>query len=249
MGWRGAASSTSPPAARAALLHAQQRAQGRAVDEFQGRQVHDHPRTARRDRCRGTVGARDVQLPAQRDNNMAPVHPGARLGTHYQAAFLPEQPDGDWTQQLANKPASAADKQSRPGCPPVPVGRGPGTEPAPGPERRGRCERWRRSCPLSESRELPLARSAGLPGAFLAGYASAEVMAQLRQLGGRHTPHAPGVVGAAAAGGGAGGGRSWLHRAGFGAPGRPCEQVRPAGRPGHGVAAGRWLQIPGGRPA
>ena len=116
---------------------------------------------------------------------------------------------------------------------------------------RGRCERWRRSCPLSESREHPLARSAGLPGTFLAGYASAEAMAQLRQLGvGRHNPpHAPGVVGAVAAGGGAGGGRSWLHRAGFGAPGRPCEQVRPAGRPGHGIAAGRWLQIPGGRPA
>ena len=45
------------------------------------------------------------------------------------------------------------------------------------------------SSPLAERRELPLARSAA-PGAFLAGYASAEAMAQLRQLGvGRQNPH------------------------------------------------------------
>ena len=96
-----------------------------------------------------------------------------------------------------------------------------------------------------------LARSAGFPGVFLAGYALVEAMAQLRRSWARRglTRMCLGVVLTGSRRGGTwgtGGGRSWSHRAGSELPGRLCERLRRVGQPRSGVAASRWWRIRGG---
>jgi hypothetical protein len=70
---------------------------GRGAGRRLARQINDDLRPAyhdRGERSRGTGGLRHVQLPAQRDDNLAVASAGTHIHTSHQHAFLLQQQGG-----------------------------------------------------------------------------------------------------------------------------------------------------------
>lgn len=88
-------------------LHAQQSAQGTAINEVKRRHVYDQapaPRGQDCECCRNICRIHSVQFPAQSRDQVAIAHTGMKLHAYHRRRPLPRQSGKVWTQRSWDLP-------------------------------------------------------------------------------------------------------------------------------------------------